>query len=232
MSEENGAQHLVLGQAVGLGLHHQHRVLRTGHDHVEAAFLKLLVGRVEEVAVLVGEANTRPADRPLKGQSGDGQGGRGPDHGRDVRVHVLVGGHDGADHLGLVLEPILEQRPDGPVDQARGQGFLLGQGAFALEEATGDLAHGVGLFHVMDSQREKRHRAGFFVRHHGNQHGRVVHGDQNSACGLPRDATGLEGNGGPCEFEGFLDWIHSCSFPDVRCSEPRRPDPKVWPLLY
>lgn len=39
MSEQHGAEHLVLGQLFGLGLDHQHGGLGAGHHHVEAGSL-------------------------------------------------------------------------------------------------------------------------------------------------------------------------------------------------
>ena len=59
------------------------------------------------------------------------------------------------DDLGLVAEALGEQRPDRPVDQARGQHLLLGRPAFALEEAAGDLAGGEGLLLVVHGEREE-----------------------------------------------------------------------------
>jgi hypothetical protein len=47
-------------------------------------------------------------------------------------------------HLHFVLEAFREQRADRTIDQARGQGFLLGRTAFTLEETAGDLAGCVG----------------------------------------------------------------------------------------
>jgi hypothetical protein len=61
----------------------------------------------------------------------------------------------GGDDEDLVLEALDEQRPDRPVDQARGQRFLFGRTAFALEEAARDLAGGVGAFLVVDRKREE-----------------------------------------------------------------------------
>src|SRR5690606_30746071 len=61
----------------------------------------------------------------------------------------------GADDQHLVLEALDEERADRPVDQARGQRFLFGRTTLALEEAARDLAGGVGLFLVVDGQREE-----------------------------------------------------------------------------
>ena len=79
----------------------------------------------------------------------------GGDQADDVGIVLHVVRQHGDDDLRLVLEALDEQRPDRPVDQARGQRLLLGGAAFALEKAAGDLAGGVGLLLVVDGQREE-----------------------------------------------------------------------------
>jgi len=48
-----------------------------------------------------------------------------------------------------------EERPDRPIDQARGQDFLLAGPALALEEAARDLAGGKRLLLIIDRQGKK-----------------------------------------------------------------------------
>lgn len=202
MGEQHGTEHLVFGQFVGLGLHHQHGVFGTGHDHVEAGTLQLLVGGVEDVADFRMETDAGGADRAGERNAGDRQGGGGADHRGDVRIGLLVGGDDGADDLHFIHETFGEQRTDRTVDQARGQGFLLGRTSFTLEETTGDTACGVGLFLVVHGQREEV--AAFGRRlgaDHGDQHADVVHGDQYGAGGLASDTAGLESDGRLTELE-------------------------------
>jgi hypothetical protein len=79
------------------------------------------------------------------------------------------------DDLHFVEEAIGEQRADRAVDQAAGQRFQLARAAFALEEAAGDLAGGVGLLDVVDGQREEVLAGlGLGLGHHGGQHHGVV----------------------------------------------------------
>ena len=67
-----------------------------------------------------------------------------------VGVVLLVEGEHRGDHLRLAQEALREERPDRAIDQARGEHFLLGLAAFALEEAARDLAGGEGLLLVVD----------------------------------------------------------------------------------
>ncbi|MNF70368.1 hypothetical protein D3C84_522770 [compost metagenome] len=207
VGEEHATQHLVFGQLLGFGFNHQHRVLGTGNHHVQARSLELFVVGVQQVAGLFVVGHASGADRAGEGNAGDGQGSRGTDHGGDVRIGLLVGGDHGADDLHFVEEAFREQRADRAINQARGQGFLLGRTAFTLEETTGDTAGSVGFFLVVHGQREEAlARIGLLGADHGHQHGDVfVHGDQNCTGSLTGDAASLEGYGRLTELE-FLDY--------------------------
>ena len=160
MAELDRAEHLGLGELVGLGLDHHHRVLGAGDDQVEpllgvvAQLLHVVDGRVQHVGA-VDEADARRADRAHERHAREGQRGGGGDHADDVGVVLHVVGEHGGDDLDLVLEAVDEQRADRPVDQPRGQHLLLGRPRLALEEAARDLAGGVGLLLVVDGQREE-----------------------------------------------------------------------------
>jgi hypothetical protein len=54
-----------------------------------------------------------------------------------------------------MAEGFREQRAQRTIDQTRGQRLFLGESAFALEEAAGNLAAGVELLLVVDRQREE-----------------------------------------------------------------------------
>jgi hypothetical protein len=107
------------------------------------------------------------------------------DQRRDVRVHVLVGRHDGADDLDFVLEPFREQRTNRAIDQTTRQRFFLGRTAFTTEETARDLARRVGFFLVIHRQR-KEVDAGTssFQSDHGAQHDGFAHRDEHGAGSL------------------------------------------------
>ena len=192
LAEQHRLQHGLLGQLLGFGLDHHHRVAGPGHDQIELAARQLLERRVEEeLAVPIADAGAR--DRPEKRNARDGQGGARPDHRDDVRVVLLVVREHRADHLGLVPEAAREQRPDRPVDQARGQDLLLRRTALALEEAAGDLARGEGLLLIVDGQREEvLPRLDLALRDRGAQHRGLAVGGEHRAIGLPREAATLQ----------------------------------------
>ncbi len=72
-----------------------------------------------------------------------------------VRIVFLVGGEDQRDDLGLVAEPVREHGADGTINLTRSQDFFLAGTAFALDEAAGDASAGIGVFAVIDRQREE-----------------------------------------------------------------------------
>ena len=59
------------------------------------------------------------------------------------------------DDLRLVAPAGREERPDRAIDQAAGEHFLFRRLALALEEAAGDASRGVGVFAVVDRQRQE-----------------------------------------------------------------------------
>ena len=122
--------------------------------------------------------------------------------------------HHRADHLGLVVKPRMEQGADGPVDQARGQGFLLAGPAFAFKKSAGNLAGGKGLFLVVDRQREKVDpHARFLLGDGGAKHGGLAVGSENGAVGLAGDLPGLEDQLAPCPFDFFPMYIKHVFLP-------------------
>ena len=100
------------------------------------------------------------------------------------------------DHLHFVEEAFGEQRADRTVDQARGQRLVFARAAFALEEAAGDLAGGVGLLDVVDGQREEVLAGlGVLGGDDGGEHHGVFDVDDDGAAGLAGDLAGFQGDG-------------------------------------
>ena len=130
---------------------------------------------------------------PRNGTPGQGERGGGGDQGHDVGVVLHVVGEHGDDHLRLVLEALHEQRPDRPVDQARGERLLLARAAFALEKAAGNLAGGVGSLLVVDGEGEEVHagpRA--LLGDHGGEHAGLAVLGEDGGIGLAGEAARLE----------------------------------------
>ena len=141
MSEHDRPEHHVLGQLVGFGFHHVHRVRSARHHHVEIRGGELLRRRIQRVPA-VDVRDPRRADRTHEGNPRNGQRGRRADHGDDVGIVFEIMRQHGADDLRFVAEALGEQRPDRPVDQPRGKRLLFRGTAFALEKTAGNLSGG------------------------------------------------------------------------------------------
>ncbi len=214
VAEHHGAEHHVLGQAVRLGLDHQHRVGRAGDDEVELRGLQYGVGRVQHV-LAVDVADSRTADRAPERHAGNRERGRGAEHRRDVRIDLGVERHDGRDDLHFVVEAFREQRADRTVDQPRRQCFLLGGATFALEEAAGDAAGRVRLLDVVDGQREEvLARLRLLASDRRDENDGVAHRNDDGTVGLARHAAGFEGDGMGAELKTLRMDVHVWS---TRC---------------
>ncbi len=92
----------------------------------------------------------------MEGNVGNGQSRRGARDGQRTGVGFGIRGKDKPDYLGLAREPFGKQRANGPVDLPAVQDFALGGTAFALDEASGYAAGGVGILAIVHGQRKER----------------------------------------------------------------------------
>ena len=168
------------------------------------------LGRIEDV-LAVDVADARGTDRAVERDAGQRQRGRRADHRRNVGIDLGIDRHHRRDDLHLVVEAIRKQRPDRPIDQPGGQRFLFRRPAFALEKAAGNLAGGVGLFLVVDGQREEVLAGlGFSAGDDGDQHDGIVEADHDGAACLAGDFAGFERQRVAAVRYRFLDGVHVC----------------------
>ncbi len=209
VAEHHGPEHHVFRQLLRLGLDHQHRVLRAGHDEVERGILHLGDWRVQLVPA-VDVADASAADRAHEGDAGERQRGGGRHDRDDVGIVLEVVREHRHDDLGVVLVALDEQRPDRAIDEARGQRLLLGRAALALEVAAGDAAGRIGALLVVHGEREEV-EAGLrlLVRDDGREHGGLAIGRDHGAVGLPGHLAGFEHELAPAPDQLFaLDIEH------------------------
>ena len=95
------------------------------------------------------------ADRAVKGNVGDRQGGGGGDHSEGIGKVVEIHGEGQGDHLNIVAHAIGEQRTKRAVDQAGGEDGFFGGPAAALDKAAGDFADGVLALFVVAGKGEE-----------------------------------------------------------------------------
>jgi hypothetical protein len=88
-------------------------------------------------------------------------------------VDLVVRQH-GADDLGVAAVALGEERADRAVDEAAGQGLLIGRSALALEVTAGDLAGGGVVLAVLDGERQERQVLRLAARDRGDEDGRLA----------------------------------------------------------
>ena len=121
-------------------------------------------------------------------------------------------GEDRGDDLRVAAEILGKQRPDRPVDQARGQRFTVGQAPFALEIAAGNSSGGERLFLVVDGEG-KEILAGLRLLggDDGRQHRGFAPGGEHRAVRLTGHTAGFERELAPAPVEFFTLYVKHLS---------------------
>src|SRR5882724_7055304 len=155
VGELNGVEDGLFFYFFGAGLDHDDGVGR-GDDHqAEKAFVHFLICRVND-ELAVDQAYADCANRTVEGDVAQREGGGCAVDGEDVGIVFRVGGEDQGNDLRLAAESFGEQRADGAIDLAAGEGFAVAHAAFALDESAGDASASIGIFAVVDGEGEER----------------------------------------------------------------------------
>ncbi len=181
----------------------------------------LAVGRVHD-EVAVDEPHPDGADRALEGNSGQAERRRGAIHGEDVGIVLLVARDGQADDLHLVAEHLGKERPDRPVDQARGQDLLLDGRSFALEVATGNAPTRVSALTIFDGERKKvLGLTSASGRHAGGQDHRPAVANDYGAVGLLGDVAGFHRKGKTIDIDRYgMTHTNACPRGSAVCRRP------------
>ena len=184
MGIQDGVHHRVLADLFGAGFHHHDGVLGSGHGDVHiAAGVLVLAGVQDELAVDSADHHRGGGARPRDLADGDGDGGT--DHGGEFGGIVGIHRQGLRHHLHVVAHSLGERGPEGPVDQAAGQGRFFGGPAFTLDKAAGDLADRVLLFLKIHGQGEEVHTlAGGLGGRRVHEHHGIAVADQGAAARL------------------------------------------------
>ncbi len=188
-------EHQLLGDLVGPGFHHHHRLFGADHDEIEVRHVAQAVGGVHH-HLAVDQAHPHRAHRVVERDVGEHQRHRGAVDGQDVRIVLAVGREAEGDDLGVGGVAFGEQGAQRAVDLAGGDDLLLRRPAFALEEAPGNAARGVGVLAIVDRQRQEVPLGGTFVLHAGRgEHDRIAVADGAGPVGLLGQVTRFDDQG-------------------------------------
>ena len=100
-------------------------------------------------------ADADRADRAVKRDVRNGQGGGGTVDAEHVGVVLTVGAEHDGDDLRLEEVVLREKRAERTIRHACGEDFFFGRPTLAFEVASGELAGRGRLFFVVDGQREE-----------------------------------------------------------------------------
>jgi len=201
----DGAQHDVFRKPLRFRFDHQNGILRAGHDKFQVRFLQRGNTGVEYIFAIdiadFGRANGAGKRHPR-----DRKRGGGADQCGNIRIDVRIQRHNRRDDLDLVLEALREQRADRPVDEAANQRLFFTGTPFALEKPARDLAGCVGLFLVVDGQREEvSARVCRLAANRGYEYDGFRHVYENGTVCLARYGPGFQGDNVLAVLERFLD---------------------------
>src|ERR1700690_1456624 len=192
VGELDGVNHRLFFHFLGAGFDH-HDAFGGADDHdVQETLVHLGVGWIND-ELAVDQADAHGADGAEERNVGDSEGGGSAVDAQDVGIVLGVGGEDQRDHLGFALKTFGEKWADGAIDLAAGESFALAHAAFALDEAAGNSAAGVGVFAVVNREREEVDAfAGIGIGGGRGQHNVIGHSHHDRAVGLLGQLSGFE----------------------------------------
>src|SRR3954469_25354953 len=154
MREFNGVNNGFFFYFFRTGFDH-HDAFGSSDDHdVQQALSHLAVSWVDD-ELTVDQSHTYRADRPQEWDVGNCEGRRGAVYSSDVRIILSVRRENEGNDLSFTLEAFLKERPHGTINLATSQNFALTWPALALNKAAGDASTSVGVFAIINRQREK-----------------------------------------------------------------------------
>src|SRR5438477_2965269 len=141
------------GNFPGRAFDHDNVVLSSDINQIEVALFALRMRRVrDELPVDATDADS--TDRSGKRNVGNAKCCRRAVERENIGIVFAVRAQEKADDLGIVEITLWKERPERPIDHARGERFLFGRSAFALEIASREFPHRGGFFAVIDRERE------------------------------------------------------------------------------
>ena len=152
--EFDGVHHAIFLDFAGPSLDHDDRLGGADHHQIQLAFVDFAVSRIDN-ELIVQQADAHGSDRSMEGNVGNRQRAGCAIDGGNIGIVVGIGRQYQGDHLGIITKSFGKERANGTVDLAADQDFTFTGAAFALDKTSGNSAPGIGIFAVIDGQREK-----------------------------------------------------------------------------
>ena len=174
------------------GFNHHDGIGGPYHHDVEQTLIHLGVGGVGDQAA-IDQSNAYRSDRSKEWNVRKSKCGGSGINAKNVRIIFVVSGQHEGDDLGFALETVGKHGAHRPVDLAAGEHFALTHASFALDKAAGDASSGIGIFAVVNREREKVDAlAGLRIRDCGRQHYVFAHADDGRSVGLLGQFSGFK----------------------------------------
>src|SRR5262249_13250414 len=154
MPKFESLDHSIFADFERAGLHYYDGFFGRRDDDIQRAGLLLGNRRVGN-ELPIEQADANGGDRGGKRQVRAIRGRSSSSDGNDIRVVFAVCSKNQRVDLGFIAPRFREERAHRSVNQARDEDFTLGRTAFALEEAAGNLARGIGVLAIVNGQGEK-----------------------------------------------------------------------------
>ena len=150
------------------------------------------------------ESDAHRAQRSKKRNIRNSQSSGGGVNATNIGIVIGVGRENEGDDLRLALKAFGKHRTHWPVNLAAGQDFALAHAAFALDEAAWETSTGIGVFAVIDGEREKIDAlAGFGIGGGGGENNVFTKAYQGGTTRLFGIFSGFKCEGFPaCDFDG------------------------------
>ena len=143
-----------LGEFLGRAFDHDDFFSIADIDEVEVAVGAFVMRGVDD-ELAVDAADAHGADGSGERNVGNAERGRGTVDRKDVRVVLAIGAQEERNDLRVVEIALRKERAQGTIGHARGEDFLFGGTALALEISAGEFANGGCFFFVFDGEREE-----------------------------------------------------------------------------
>ena len=192
VAEFDGGQNFLFGGLLGAGFHHHDAAFRAGDHDADLGGFGFFVGGIRG-QLAVDHADAHTGHHVLERNIGDRQRRARAHNGERGGIAQGIGREHQADDLGFIGIAFGEQRADGAVDQAAGEGFLLRHAAFALDEAAGKTPGGVSVLAVIHREgKEVGSGLGLRVRAGSHQDYRFSGPHDDGTVGLLGHLPGFE----------------------------------------
>ena len=184
MAKENRFQHFVFRNFICTGFDHNDLLSGRSNSQIQIRDLSLCARRVDD-KFTIHQTDRNSANRTIERDIGNGNCDGRSQHRKDLRLAVLINRKNRVDQRNIIAVILREKRTHGTIDAASSQNCIFAGTSFSFQETSGDLAHGVHFFFIIDREREEIDSlSGLFGMGSGGDDGGIPVRKPDSSAGL------------------------------------------------